>query len=287
MTDQLILTLCSKILHFLLLHWWFDVIAEEVHCYFTTVYRFQKNLFMYNFSFKSQFQLKNTSWKIFLIAEDFLITYLKQQSWAMQKEMMWFLWKKWDIHVHRFTIFRILKKKYWSNKKKQHVSVRQNDELCLNWVTNMLRLIIKQLVFMNESLFDEITDWCHQVYASIDESAHYQVSRKKEHFWSVLLTYIINDYLLCIDIREDWFNDETFFQWLADELLSLCSFFSTSRSVIIMNNVSVHCNARIEELIISHECEVWYLSSYSLNFNLIELSFNVLKIWVRKHFKKI
>ncbi len=44
-----------------------------------------------------------------------------------------------------------------------------------------------------------------------------------------------------------------------------------------MNNASIHCNRRIEELIISHECEVRYLPFYSPNFNLIELSFSVLK----------
>ncbi len=44
-----------------------------------------------------------------------------------------------------------------------------------------------------------------------------------------------------------------------------------------MDNVSIHCNARIEELIISHECEVRYLPPYSPDFNPIELSFSVLK----------
>jgi len=54
-----------------------------------------------------------------------------------------------------------------------------------------------------------------------------------------------------------------------------------------MNNASIHCNARIEELITSHGCEVRYLPSYSPNFNLIELSFSVLKAWVRRHFHEI
>ncbi len=129
------------------------------------------------------------------------------------------------------------------------------------------------------------------------------ITRTREHCWSVLSIYIKDEYLFCTDIREDWFNNETFFQWLADKLLSLCSLFSTSRSVIIMNNISVHCNSRIKELIISHECQIsysiclvelmiyhwyecqmWYLSFYSLNYNLIELIFSVLKIWIRRHF---
>ncbi len=166
--------------------------------------------------------------------------------------------------------------------------------------------MIEQLMFMNESLFNEITDWCHQVYAFVDQSARYQVFKTREHCWNVLSIYMKDEYLFCTDIREDWFNNKTFFWWLADELLFLCSLFSTSRSVIIMINVNVHCNSWIKKLIILHECQInyficlielmiyhWYkcqmqyLSSYLLNYNLIKLIFNVLKIWVCKHFNEI
>ncbi len=168
-------------------------------------------------------------------------------------------------------ISRILKRRRWSNKKRQRVSIRQNNELQLNWIVDLLQLMIEQLIFVDETLFNETMKWHHQVYASVDELARYQVSRKRKHCWSVLSIYMINDYLFCTDIREDWFNDKIFFQWLADKLLSLCSFFSISKSVIIINNISIHCNAHIEKLIISHECEIRYLSSYSSNFNFVTI----------------
>ncbi len=139
----------------------------------------------------------------------------------MQKEMMWFLWKKWSIHVHKFIIFRILKKRHWSEKREQCVNIRQNDELRLNWIVDLLQLMIEQLVFIDETLFNKTTKWRHQVYASIDESARYQVFRKREHFWSVLSMYTINDYLLCINIHEDWFNNKTFFAALKLSMICL------------------------------------------------------------------
>ena len=299
-------SLRSRTLRLLLLHWAPWAIAEEVHCCPATVYNIQENLFMYNSPFRPQFRSKEAPRKVFKAAENDLIVYLEEQSWTMQKEMIWYIWKKWDINVHRFTISRILKRRRWSNKKEQRVEIRQNDELRLNWIADMLRLTIEQLVFVNESLFNEITGWRHQVYAFVDQSARYQVFRTRKHCWSVLPIYTKDEYLFCTDIREGWFNDETFFRWLADELLSLCSFFSASRSVIIMNNASVHCNSRIEELIISHECQIsysiclveltiyhWYecqmryLPLYSSNYNLIELIFSVLKTWVRRHFDEI
>ncbi len=48
--------------------------------------------------------------------------------------------------------------------------------------------------------------------------------------------------------------------------------------MIVMNNVSMHYNTRIKKLIILYECKIRYLFSYSLNFNLIKLNFNILKI---------
>jgi len=176
---------------------------------------------MYDSPFRSQFRSKDALRKVFPAAEDSLITYLKQQSWAMQKEMMWFLWEEWNIHVHQFTISRILKKRHWSNKKEQRVSIRQNDELRLNWIADLLQLTTEQLVFVDETLFNETTRWRHQAYASVGESARYQVSRKREHFWSVLSMYTIDDYLSCIDIREGWFNGEAFFAALKLSMICL------------------------------------------------------------------
>ncbi len=93
----------SKILRLLLLHWCPKAIAEEVNCHFDTVYRIQENFFTYGSPFRPHFRLKGASRKVFPAAEDSLITYLEQQPWAMQKEMVWFLWEEWGIHVHRST----------------------------------------------------------------------------------------------------------------------------------------------------------------------------------------
>ena len=94
MTGPLAPALRSKILRLLLLHWIPLVIAEEVHCHRNIVYTMQENLFMYDSSFRPQFRPKGAPRKVFPAAEDSLITYLEQQPWAMQKEMMWFLWKE-------------------------------------------------------------------------------------------------------------------------------------------------------------------------------------------------
>ncbi len=84
----------SKIVRLLLLHWRPLAIAEEVHCHFDTVYNIQENLFIYHSPCRPQFRPKGAPRKVFPAAEDSLITYLEQQPWAMQKEMVWFLWEE-------------------------------------------------------------------------------------------------------------------------------------------------------------------------------------------------
>ncbi len=208
MIDPLSAAIRFRIVRLLLLHWQPAVIVEEVHCCSRTVYSILENLFMYSSSFKSQFRPKEILRKMFKTAENDLIVYLEEQPWIMQKEMIWYIWEKWGINMHRFTISRILKRRRWSNKKGQRVEVRQNDELRLNWIADMLRLTVEQLVFVDESLFNEITGWRHQAYALVDQSARYQASRTREHCWSVLSIYTKDEYLSCTGIREGWFNDE-------------------------------------------------------------------------------
>ncbi len=100
------------------------------------------------------------------------------------------------------------------------MGIRQNDELRLNWVADLLQLTAEQLVFVDETLFNETTGWRHQAYAPVGEPARYQASRKRGHSWSVLPAYTIDGYLPCTGIREGWFNGEAFFAVL--ELPMIC-----------------------------------------------------------------
>ncbi len=103
----------------------------------------------------------------------------------------------------------------------------------------------------------------------------------------VLPAYTIDGYLPCTGVKEGWFNGEDFYSWLANELLPHCTLFPGPRTVIVLDNVKNHCNPRIQELIRSRGCEVRYLPPYSPDYNPIELTFSVLKTWVRRYFQEI
>ena len=56
---------------------------------------------------------------------------------------------------------------------------------------------------------------------------------------------------------------------------------SRRQMVIVMDNVSVHIHERVTQLIESEGHLVRYLPPYSPDFNPIELTFSVLKAWMK------
>lgn len=292
----------SKIVRYLLLHWRSDVIAAEVHCNTAIVYNIQFNLFIYDSSCPPKTRRKNASRRVSKAKKNDLIRWLKEQPWAQQSELIWYLWKKWKLHVHRSTIFRILKRKKWNEKTDRRVDERQNKSLRMHWIAELLNVVAKQLMYVDKSLFNETTNWRLRNWAPIDHEKKYHVDRQKDHGWSVLPAYTLNDYLFCTAIKKKWFNEKELYDWIANQLLPHCNAFSAHQSIIIMNNVFIHVNFRIEEMIETHGCQVRYLFSYFLDFNSIEFIFSVLKvsafafefeldnlltiwkIWIRRHF---
>ena len=134
----------SKIVRYLLLHWRPDAIAAEVHCCVTTVYAVQSNLFIYGSSCRLNIRQKDAPRRISKAMKNDLIRWLKEQPWAQQFEMIWYFWKKWKLHVHKNTIFRILKRRRWNEKKNRRVDERQNEDLRMHWIAELLNVMTKQ-----------------------------------------------------------------------------------------------------------------------------------------------
>lgn len=81
-------------------------------------------------------------------------------------------------------------------------------------------------------------------------------------------------------------NDE-FYRWLVEDLLPQCNPYPSSKSVNIMDNCPTHTKARIEEAIRAAGCEIKYLPPYSPDYNPIELTFGVLKSWIRRNYTRV
>ena len=179
-----------KIHRYLFFHWRLDAIADELHCSSAIVYRIQENMFIYDQAtrFTCIYRFRGALGRISLVVEKFLITYFEEQPWAYQKEMMLFLWEEWGLNVHRFTIGRLLKRIKWNHKQGRRIE-SQNENLRIQWFFDLLNVTAKQLVFIDETLFNEIIGWRMRAYAFIDEQIRYHACINRGKTWSVLFAY--------------------------------------------------------------------------------------------------
>lgn len=201
--------------------------------------------------------------------------------------MGWMLWEEFAIMVYQSTISRAVAAGRHSRKIAQRMSDQQNDELRRDWQAQYMEYTAEQFVFLDETLVNEATGWRHYAYAPVGQPGRYRADRTRGTSWSVLPAYTIDGYLPCTGIKEGWFNGEEYHRWLADELLPHLNAYPAPRSVIVMDNVASHCNPRIEELLRGRGCRVLYLPPYSPDYNPIELTFLVLKAWIRRYFHEI
>ena len=105
--------------------------------------------------------------------------------------------------------------------------------------------------------------------------------------WSILPAYTVDGYLPCTGIKEGYYNRDAFYEWLTTKFLPHCNPFPGPRSVICLDNLSVYVAPRIKEAIEAKGCLVRFLPPYSPDYSPIELTFGLLKAWMRRHLREI
>ena len=95
----------------------------------------------------------------------------------------------------------------------------------------------------------------------------------------------IDGWLFCIGVKAGYWNREDFLTWLSTKLLPcIREQFGDKPIVVIMDNLGLYVDDSITEAIEHAGYIVYYLPPYSPDFNPIEMSFHVLKSWIRRYF---
>ena len=74
----------------------------------------------------------------------------------------------------------------------------------------MIAIHAEQIVFLDETLFNEIIDWRATTWTPIDKTTRYIDDRNREHSWNLLTGYTIDDYLPYYKIKENYYNKKKF-----------------------------------------------------------------------------
>lgn len=276
--------LFAKATAYLRLGWQVDAIVKEIHCHPATIYRLRRSLSIRGTPYAPRIQTLGAPKKLTKTDEDCLLRFLDRYPSSNQEEMAWFFWEERGKQVNQSTVSRVLKRRKWSKKKAERVPLARAPDLRRGYLSEMSGILAEEMVFLDESMFNQTTGWRGTAWAPIGQPARYIGDRTRGHAWSFLAGYTTEGYLPCYSIREGYFNADSFHDWIVDDLLPCCNAYPGRNSVIIMDNAQQHCDPRIADAIREKGCLVRYLPPYSPDFNPIELSFSVLKSWVRRRF---
>ena len=264
-------------------HWKPSAIATDMDCSTRTCYRWEKRVRMYGHLEPFAPTRPGPNRKIHMAALESMMEYLRRNPCTYQDEMKSFLQEEWGIDVSQPTISTRLKEMKQSLKTGQRVGP-QSQELRTSWQVDMVRMRAEQLVFFDECNFKEQSCWQMMAYGPIGEATRYHTSINRGDTWSLMPAYSVDGYLPCTALKKGYFNADEVYEWVVNELLPHCNAFPGPRSVICLDNVSIHCKERIRQAVEGKGCLIRYLPPYSPDYNPIELTFSILKAWMRRHF---
>jgi transposase len=212
---------------------------------------------------------------------------LNEYPWFYQDEIAEFLLEVYDIEVSQYTISIALARIKLTRKKLKIEAAQRNQELRTAWQDTLQYFSANQLVFIDETGSDERTGDRQYGWARIGERARVSRWFGRRDRVSLLGAYTIEGYIAGITFSGTC-NAELFEEFIIDYLLPLCNPYPQPRSVLIMDNASIH-HAFADRLETACRAKgVWlrFLPPYSPDFNPIEESFNDLKSYIRRHYRR-
>ena len=146
-----------RVLRFLLLKWSPHDIAAECRVHPATVYRMARNLLQYGGIRAPAVRKLGRPRRLTTADEDAVLELLLSEGWRQQEEIVFWLWCERAVLVHRSTVPRMLKRRKWTQKELRRISLGRSDELRRGWKEEMRQFVAEDLVFLDESIFNEKT----------------------------------------------------------------------------------------------------------------------------------
>jgi transposase len=193
-----------------------------------------------------------------------------------------FLLEEYSLLCSHTTIYDYLRAAKWSRKVVSKHAKERSEKLRQAFWQRTRSWSAEQVVCLDESAANERTGDRKRGWAPIGDEciAHYSIKRSER--WSILPAMCLDGYL-AYDIYQGGYTSEMFERFLQYDVLPQCNPYPQPRSIIIMDNASIHRGWRVQELCLAAGVHLEYLPPYSPDYNPIEQSFKVLKAWIRKH----
>ena len=140
-----------------------------------------------------------------------------------------------------------------------------------------------QLVFLDESGANERTGDRKYGWSPIGLTCIQSRLIQRFERWSILPALTIDGYLDYI-IHHGTITAELFMEFVEERVLPSCSPYPGPRSVLVLDNASIHKNIRLQQLCNDAGVLLKFLPPYSPDYNPIEATFGDLKAWIRRNY---
>ena len=257
-------------------------IAEEVPCSVRTVVSVRSNLKI----FGSTKAPSNGCGRPPSIPEHMamaLLEHLIIKQHLYSDEMADFFWDHFEAAVSTDSIYRILRKKKWSNKTVRRIAQERCPELRSACRKELSEYFTFQLLFVDESGADQKNGFRRTGWAPLGVTPQQTARLQRGERHQILPAYSQDGVVYARVFTGS--TDTLVFEEYIQELLKHCNPYPGKNSVIVMDNAPIHQSARIDELCEQAGVKRVFLSPYSPDLNPVEGFFAQLKRYVRRHWK--
>ena len=216
--------------------------------------------------------------------EEYLVDLLSEKPDLWQEELVFEVFVKFEVLVSRLTIAKALKRIAHTKKVATRIAGQRDAILRARYEAEMRQYSEEQLLFVDESNVSEKTMFRRTAWSPIGLPAFITSNLRSSTRCSVLPAYSIDGYLPGATLAiEGSITQAIFEDWLEHRVLPACEPFPGRCSVLVMDNCASHHGNRTRELCEARGVRLLYLPPYSPDYNPIELTFHLMKQWLRRH----
>lgn len=189
------------------------------------------------------------------------------------------------VEVSIITVYRSLKAARWSRKIATKAARERSEPLRAVFRARLQGWRADQVVAVDESAAHERTSDRKYGWSPINTPCEAAYSFKHSERWSLLPAMTIDGYITHM-VFQGAITSEIFERFLEYQVLPLCNPWPAERSILLLDNASIHRSPRVRDLCLQAGIMIEYLPPYSPDYNPIEQSFKVMKSWMKRNNEK-
>jgi transposase len=211
-----------------------------------------------------------------------LLEFVAGRPDAYLDEMAEFLYDEFDVKVSLVTVWRALAEARWSRKMASKAARERNETLRRVFQARIQAYRSDQVICLDESACNERTGDRKYGWSPVNNPVQLEYSAKRSERWS-LLPALTEDGYLAHTIFQGAITAERLYEFVEQQVLPHMNPYPLPRSVLVLDNASIHHSAEFKELCREAGVRLEYLPPYSPDFNPIEQTFKALKSWIKKN----